>query len=254
MSDKSVIDEIRKKVLIDLFITPYALFPFIGGCSLLMLAWATKAFGLLAFGGFIGCVFGVGFALTNFILNVSSLSEKAIAKIKSSKIQLKNQQLDQLAKKLTITREVKNWELKKDDDYLINLRVLYEKFVSDLENSNIEVTPEIIVQVDQIFEECVQALEHSFELYQTAGTMAPAQRKLVLAKRGEVLKEIDESVKLLADLMVQVRTVNTKDKNFRLAKLRGELRSNLNAAELTSERMLEIEHGDQNNFDEYLKD
>jgi hypothetical protein len=30
----------------------------------------------------------------------------------------------------------------------------------------------------------------------------------------------------------------------------------LNAAELTSERMLEIEHGDENenNFDEYLKD
>lgn len=252
--DPSIVDKIRKRILVELFVTPYALFPFIGGCSLLMLAWATKAYGVFAFGGFISCVLGVGIALTNFLLNIDKFSEKALEQIKADVERKRNDRLNALAEKLKITREVKNWELKKDDDYLIDLRILYEGFLSDLEKQTVDTTSEMIVQVDQIFEECIKALEHSFDLYQTAGTMAPAQRKVVLDKRAGVLKEVDESVTLLSELMVKVRTMDTRDKNISLSKLRSELRTQLSAAEATKERLFEIEHGEDQNFDEYLKD
>jgi murein L,D-transpeptidase YcbB/YkuD len=246
--DSSVVDKIKKRILIDLFVTPYALFPFIGGCSLLMLAWATKVYGIFAFGGFIGCVLGIGVALTNFLFNIDKFSEKALAQIKADVMRTKNEQLNQLAKKLARTRELK------DDQFLADLRRLYNEFVTDLEDQRVEVTPEIITQVDQVFEECIVALEHSFELHQTAANMPKGQKQVVWDKRSAVLKEVEESVNLLSDLMVQVRTMNTKDKKLRLSKLRGELRSQLNAAEATSDRLFEIEHGDEPDFDEYLKD
>jgi len=247
--ENNVVDKIRQKILLDLFITPYSLFPFIGGCSLLMLAWATKVYGIFAFGGFIGCVLGIGVALTNFLFNIDKFSEKAVQQVKAAMMKQREGQLNELARKLTLTRE------RKDDDCLEALRSLYKDFLRDLEDNRIDVTPEIITQVDHIFEECITALDHSCDLYHTAGNMPKGQKQSVLDKRNAVLGEVEESVNLLSDLMVQVRTMNTQEKKIRLAKLRGELRTQLEAAEATNERMLNIEHGGvDEDYSEYLKE
>lgn len=247
--ESSTIDQIKQKILLDLFITPWSLFPFIGGVSLLILAWATKVYGLLAFGGFLGVVFGIGTALTNCVFNLDKFSMQAVEYLKNAKMLEREKRLNLLANKLAKTRE------QKDDNCLDALRSMYSKFLVDLEDGKLDVYPEMIAQVEQIFEECINTLEHSYELYKTVKTMPRGQKQAIHDKRKELLDEVDASVELLSDMMVKIRTMNTQEKSIRLSKMREELEMQLRAAENTNNKMIELEHGNSSeDYSEYLRE
>ena len=188
--DTSVSDAVHKRILLDLFVTPWSLFPFIGGASLLMIAWATKVFGAFAFMGFTGMVFGVGFAITNLIWNYGELSARAAKEIQEQTIKKREGQLNELARKLKHSRELR------DDKCLESLRNMYDYFLEDVNEGSIKASPEIINQVEQIFSECISALEQSIELYVTSLSMPKSEKKALRKKRDGLLVDVEKSIGL----------------------------------------------------------
>ena len=244
--DTSVSDAVHKRILIDLFVTPWSLFPFIGGASLLMIAWATKVFGVFAFLGFTGMVFGVGFAMTNLIWNYGDLSTRAAKEIQEQTVKNRENKLNELARRLKHSRELR------DDKCLETLRNMYNYFLDDINDGSIEATPEVINQVEKIFTECIAAIEQSIELYVTARSMPKGKKKELLKKRDSLLEDVEKSTSFVADLMVRLRTSGTEEKQFRMSQLRENLQMHMEAASRTNERMIALEHGDVKDYSEYL--
>lgn len=233
---KNIASEVRKKLLLDLVTFPPAFFTFLAGTSLLMLYWATMLPTFAAVLGFFSCVIGFGIGVTNFLFNVDKFSVKALDYVKDLSEDKLNQRLDLLQANLKKTVE------KSDDKYLRQLRKVYMKFCEDIETKKLVVSSEIVIQFEQIFQECVKSLEHSFDLHETAKTLFPKKRRAeIQVRRRQVLEEVSKSLDLLSEIATKSRTILAEERENRLASMREDLSNQLQLAELANERMKQIE-------------
>ena len=244
-------DDLRKKIVLDLCVTPGTVIPTAIGVSLLLLSVVLG--GSAAFVGFLSCLVGFGALLTTWVSNLERVSKKAEKEWIRMQQAKKDRELDRLDKNLQDTRETK------DEVALRNLRALYRSFCQDFQDGKIAKTvpPVMLGQIDEIFESCIHQLSRSYEVWLQAGMVQGDLKKGLLSQRRQMLDDVEETVTMLAEAINEVRALRLKTKRSELQRLQKKLASQLSVAKAVEERVAELEglgEPPEEKYAEYLQE
>lgn len=242
-------DDLRKKIILDLCVTPGTTIPMALGASLLLLSVVFG--GTLAFIGFLCCLAGFGALVTNFIFRLGPVSQQAAKEWQKQQQKKRDRELDDLDTKLTRTRETK------DETALRNLRALYTSFCKDYETGKLarSIPPQMLQVIDEIFESCVHQLSRTVELYEQAKQVQGNLKTELKKDRSDLLKEVEKLVESLAHAINDVRALKVQATKSELQNLQRKLASQRSVARATEERVMELDRigdHDPDRHSEYL--
>lgn len=238
-------DDLRKRILLDLLVTPGTVIPTVLGVSLLLLAEFLG--GMAAFLGFCGVLCGFGAVLTNLVFNMEKISKKALKEWQEAQAKQRERSLDELDAKLVKDRDPR------DQTALRNLRTIYKSFVDDLNSGKLasSVSAAMMTQIDEIFNACVSQLERQYEIWETSMKVYGDLREKLQRQRDEIIAEVEKSVTNLADVVSEVRALKINTKKGELEKLQQRLTTQLDAAKATEQFVAGLDKDDMSRFDEY---
>jgi hypothetical protein len=225
-------DEVKKKVLLDLFASPSTVIPVVAGLSSWMLSWAMDGSAMLTMAGLVAILGGVGMLATRLVFGLEKITEDAYVF-----------QNDQQRNEQEAALDALDSRLRSDDDprtqaCLGQLRHLYTSFQEDVQQGKIGgATHRILENVGRLFQVSIQHLEHSFELWQMARRLSGDARVSLIGERDEVIQEVEETVEHLAKTISQFHTFKVKANESELAKLRADLDETIRVAKRTEERI-----------------
>ncbi|CAE7860248.1 unnamed protein product [Symbiodinium microadriaticum] len=238
--------DLKTKIALDVLVTPYTVIPGAVGASLLLLSMILG--GYVGFIGFCSMLFSVGALIWNVLFNFDHIRKKAA---KDWSNQLKNRQkerLDALDRKLVKNRDPR------DQTALRDLRTLYDEFQKDIEGGKISrsVTAEMLSQVEQIFETCIQELDQSYNIWRTMNNKISASLKEQLqSQREEIISAVQESVANMALVINEIRSVRQQSDASELRALGQKLASHLETAKRVEERVSKF--GTEESLDRFDK-
>ncbi len=223
--------QVRKRVLLRTIGSPLVLIPFMTGITAMTAALAMGSRVTLGvFAGVAGTLAGVGTFLTRLLLSGDSLSREILDEIEAEEKLKKQEALNALDRTLT----------QADDDprpeaALRDLRALVKGF-DELEaragSALIHSMVQIRSRVDQMFRQCVQSLEQTDRLWQTAENLRTEPARLPLLKQRETLiGDVQDTVKQLSNTLVNLQTLSIGGSpSAELQQLREELDQSLEVA------------------------
>lgn len=227
-------DEVKKKVLLDLFASPWTLLPMVGGLSAWMLSWAMNGSTSLNLIGLGGVLVGAGIQVSRLIFGLERLTEQAHGYLTEKQRKEREAQLDRLAV-----------QLHQDDDprteeCLLRLRKLYAALEEDPPTGNAIIFRE---KVDKLFHAAIRQLVRSLELWKKAKRLPGPTKRPLLAERKKAIDEVVLTVNHLTTTVEQYQAFQIKDSDDELAKLREELDRTIEAARRADDRIDAIDTG-----------
>ncbi len=225
-------DDVKKKVLLDLFAAPSTVIPIVGGLSSWMMSWAMDGSVLFSTAGLVGVLGGLGMLATRLIFGLEKITEDAYAYQNDQQRSRQEAALDALDNKLRRDHDPRT------QSCLRQLRQLYASFQADVRQGKISgAAQQVLEKVARLFQVAIQHLEHSYELWQTAQRVSGDARHSVMAKRDAVIQEVETTVEHLGKMIGQFHTFKVKANESELAKLRAELDETIRVAKRTEERI-----------------
>lgn len=227
-------NEIQKKVLLDLLVNPTTSFSTVVGTSLLLAGWAAGS-ALVGFVGVMLLLIGAGVTVTSLICNFEGLTVKAIKALRDEREAAKNRELNDLDRRLVRDRDPR------DQQMLRELRQLRQEFRDDMAGERLSacVPPEAVDQIEELFWGCVKSLEYVYKLMETAKGRRGKAKEKILTEREQVLTEVRKSVDQFRDNIAAIRTLSHKAENTDLAQLREQLNHSLEVARRAEQAMHE---------------
>ncbi len=225
-------DEIRSRVLRNIFAAPTSLVPMAAGASALMSSWVVGGNVYLAAAGIAGLAGGVGLMAYRWAFGVEHLTERAFDAIAAEQRRDRKASLDRLERQLRGDRDPRT------QTYLRRLRKLYNDFQDDLNDGKVSRSARtVLLDVDNLFRAAVQRLEDSYDLWDTAMQMSGDGKLAMMESRNRVIDEVHESVDHLSKIIEQFHSFRLKEDEGELSKLRRELDQTMQAARRAEERV-----------------
>jgi UDP-glucose 6-dehydrogenase len=226
--------DLRKRIFLELLITPATVIPVLVGGSMLLLSQILG--GHAAFLGFVGLLFGFGSFLTNLVFNLEKISKRALKQWHEQQTNERERSLNDLDARLQKTKD------KRDENVLRNLRLLYSSFNVDVQEGNLSdhVPSQMLQSIDEIFEKCVSKLERSYQIYKTSEIMTGDLKKNMQEQRESAIIEVEKSVLELSGVINEVRALKFKNERDDLRELQRKLSSQLEIAKATEDGMASI--------------
>lgn len=223
-------DEVKKKVLLDLFVSPWTLVPTVTGLSAWMLSWGVGGNTTLNLIGLAGVMIGAGIQATRLIFGVEKLTEQAYGYQEAKKRAEREASLDDLARRLAQDEDNRTQEC------LRRLRALYGLFEQDPPRG--AATIAIRDNVQRLFAASVRHLEYSYELWEKARRLPPGTRRPLLEQRGAAIDEVVLTVNHLTRTVERYNALQAdNDGDDELARLREELDATIEVARRADEQM-----------------
>ncbi len=224
-------DEVKRKVYLDLFASPVTLLPTVMGITTLLGSWALGGQPALTFGGLSGILIGGGLFCSRLIFGLDKLTEQAYqyAREKQQKEQIDS--LRQLHKRLKEDNDPRTERL------LNRLWTLYKMLQQDVEDGKIKVgANDVFEGVHRMFHVCLDHLDRSFDLWTTSQKMSRSARQGVLAQRETVLAEVESACDHLEKTIDELHGFLTEQAQTSLTELRDELNETIQAARKAEQR------------------
>lgn len=229
-------DEVKRKVYLDLFASPYNLIPIAGGISSLMASWAIGGDPTLTLAGIAGVLGGLGVTASRLIWGLEGLTERAYDYQLDRAQRDKEQRLDELDEQLARDRDPRTQAC------LRELRALYGSLQRAVEKGNINASSyEILEGVGKVFDESIKQLEHSHSLWETARRMRGPARDSMLQQRDEVIRDVCTTVTEVGQMVDKYLLTKTRKKRSELKQLRRELDESIEAARRAEVRTAALE-------------
>jgi hypothetical protein len=242
-----MIPEARKKVLLDLFGSPLTLFPLAAGAACLVLSWAIGGNSMLNFAGICGGLGGLATFATR-LTGYKALLTKQRQYEHEEKIKHKKQELDLLDSKLTKDMDPRT------QNCLREIRHLYQSLEEDIKGDVSKSGYQILETIEDLFHACVEQLEHSYELHETAKHLSGGNKKKVKKERERVVEEVVEATAHLGEFVQEFRVLKSKRNKKDLSSLRKKLDSHLDVAQRVSTQMNEYDVNLEMEFDEFMEE
>ncbi|PQO41888.1 hypothetical protein [Blastopirellula marina] len=220
-------DDVKKKVLLDLFASPWVIVPLVGGLSAWLLSWGMDGNTTLNMVGLAGVLAGMGIQASRLIFGIEDLTKKAHSYVTEQEKLAQEQKLDQLMARL------KQDEDPRSEECLKRLRTLYTALA--LEAPHGHTATMFREKVDQLFQAAVRQLERSLELWEKARRLPGNTSRLLLTERKKAIDEVVLTVNHLSRTVEQYHAFQLKDSDHELAKLREELDRTIEVARRTEE-------------------
>ncbi len=236
-------DEVKKKVLLDLFVSPWTIVPIVGGLSAWLVSWGVDGNTVLNMIGLGGVLAGMGIQASRLIFGIEDLTEKAHGYLTEKEQRERDRQLDELALKLQQDDDPRS------EECLRRLRTLYASLEEEPPANHTAIT--FRQNVDKLFRAAVRQLERSLELWEKAQRLPGPTGRPLLAERKNAIDEVVVTVNHLARTVEQYHAFQLKDSDDELAKLREELDQTIEAARRADEYIDAIEHPTMYDKEEY---
>jgi hypothetical protein len=226
------VEEVKKKVLLDLFASPWTLLPLATGLSAFMLSWAGDGNVALNLVGLTGVLSSAGALATRLIYGLDSITENAYRYLHEKQQQQQQSALDALERRLASDPDPRTAES------LRQLRRLYAGFVGDVESGKITgQTHRLLERVEEVFRASVEQLQLSHDLWDAAERLTGEARGAVLREREEAVQEVVRTIEHLGRTIEQFHTFQIKRSTSELERLRADLDETIRVARRTDERM-----------------
>ncbi len=227
-------DNVRKKVLLDLVASPMTVLPVTVGGSCLLAAWALGSGGLLAFAGAGGILIGIGSLVSRFILGIDKLSSDIFKYENEEQFKQKEEKLNELDSRLCKDGD------RRTEKLLRELRKLNSSFQDDINEGMVTANINTILEkVQQLFKGCISQLEHSLSL---SGD-----------NHDKVIGEVTASVEQLKKIIKEFHSFRTEKMTSNLQQLRDDLEKSMEVARITEEHISSIDKNKTYNEEEFLK-
>jgi hypothetical protein len=231
--------EVRKRVLNKAVTAPETATPGALGGAALLVGAAMGNLPLLAAGA---VALGVAAILggVNLLFRTKRLREEVFQEMQTQVAREKERRLSRLYRRLRMDADSRSARS------LRRLREMYESFHANSRWAT-EVdrytAVDIANSVENLFSACVDALERSLELWETAQRIySPAARGEVLAQREQLLAEVEQSIDQFAETVDEVHSLSAKSTSTEaVSSFRQELERNLHVARRVEERMRDLE-------------
>jgi hypothetical protein len=226
-------ESIRRRALLDLFVTPWTIGTTTIGFSTVLLSWAFGGGAAMTFLGFLGVLIGLGWAGTNFALNLESVINNAAKTVELESKEAANQRLDELDRKLCLDRDPR------DQTYLRDMREIFDAFMADYNAGKLSefCNTQTVEQIKELFDTVVKKLEAAHELWDTSRTMRGKPKELAQADREKIIEEVGKAVEHMGETISGIRALKVKTDVNDFDRLREKLDGQLNAARRSVERM-----------------
>lgn len=222
-------DELKKKVLLDLFASPWTIVPLVGGLSAWMLSWAVDGNTALNLIGLGGIMTGLGIQASRLIFGIEQLTEKAYSYLTEKQKRERNERLDQLSVKLNKDGDPRS------EECLKRLRRLYASLEEDAPRDQASLV--FREKVDKLFAAAVKQLERSWKLWEKAKRLPGRTGDPLLAERKKAVDEVVLTVNHLTKTVEQYQALQIEDSDDELSRLREELDRTIEVARRTDEYM-----------------
>lgn len=216
-------DSLKRKLLLNIFVTPATVIAGALGFTLVMLSWVIPATFLL---GMVSLLVAFGALATNLVFNMGKIQKKAAEDWYEAQVASRDNELDKLDEKLSSDRD------RTDEILLRNLRAMYDEFCDDVKEHKISevVTREMLSQVDEIFQSCVASLEYSYELLGMSKRLQGNLQDELKRQRAGILGEVEKSTAMLATSIAEIRRMKAKAKQKELSSSQQRLAQSLEVA------------------------
>lgn len=222
-------DEVQKKVLLDLFVSPWTVGPIVGGMSAWLLSWGMNGDPRLNIIGLAGVLAGLGIQASRLVFGLEKITEQAHGYLTEKERAEREAQLNELAEKLSHDDDPRTQEC------LNRLRILYKSFEEESATGHAAIT--IREKVDKLFHAAVKQLVRSYELWEKAKRLPGQTGRPLLEKRRDAVNEVVLTVNHLARTVEQYHAFQLKDSDDELAKLREELDTTIEVARRADDRI-----------------
>lgn len=231
--------QIRKQVLVRHLGSPLVLAPLLLGVTSLTAAWAFdwRAASIAVFAGLTGILASGGIFLTRLILGGENTATQIIQELEAETIAREEKRLDRLERELETSDNDPRPE-KALRDLRALVKVLKEA-ASDPKSHHLATIVDIHARVTELFEHCIDLLQQTIQLWQTASSLNTADAKRpILEQRETLIVDIQESVKQVSNTLVALKQLgSTEASTGRLKQMREELDQSLEVARNVEDRV-----------------
>jgi hypothetical protein len=228
-------DNVKKKVYLDIFAAPGTLLPVAGGLTAWIASWAMGGNAAMNFAGLAGVMTGIGVLATRLILQLDKITNAAYEHTVEKQRRKQAEALEHLRERLVRDRDPRT------QNCLEELRHLYARLKEKVDEGHVNSAAFGVIEgVDRIFRTCIEQLEHSVDLWETARRMRGSARDQILAQRESLVVEICETVDHLGKSVEKFHAVTTNKNRSELARLRGELDQSMEVARQVARRTEEL--------------
>jgi hypothetical protein len=184
-------NEVRKKVLLDLFVSPLSLGPIVVGLTTLMASWV---FGSVttAFLGLCAVIIGVGLFTTRLIYGIDEITKAAYESLQKQREDERNKILDALDEALRKDRDPR------PEQCLRELRVLHDMLKS--ESHNTVCGTEILTNFEMMFDVCLKKIQRTDDLWRSSRNLHQTAKQKFIDEREEIVKELLETTEHLSGI------------------------------------------------------
>lgn len=231
--------QVKKRVLLHHFGSPFVLAPLLLGATSFAAAWAFdwKSASIAAFAGIAGLLAAGGIFLTRLVLRGEATAAQVLQELDDEAIADRERKLDQLERDLETS----------DDDprpekALRDLRALIgdlKESPLDSQSHQLAIMVPLHASLMGVFEHCVELLKQTILLWQMASRLSTAAaRQPILAQREAILADIQKSVEQVSHTLIDLKKMRTTEiSSHRLRQMQKELDRNLSIAQRTDDRV-----------------
>lgn len=228
--------ELNRKILFRLLAAPITLVPFMAGAMGLMAAWVFSLGLKVAFAFSIFSAVSVGAFFTRLLFGAEKVTKEAMEELEKEAAEGRQASLDELRNRLERDSD------KRTEALLDDLMSITKSFTDgDTISGKINATSafDIISGVEQLFNECVDLLNRTLVLFETAKKIhEDGAKKPLIDERESIIGEVRNSIAQLGSLLAGIQTMDLKNSNgSELDAIRQELDRNLSVAQRVEERM-----------------
>ena len=235
MLNRMPMDDVRRKIYLDLFASPWTLIPIVGGLTALLGSFAVGGNTTLTFAGITGVLAGAGIFASRLIFGLEKLTERAYQYV------VERQQKEQMKALNDLRRRLERDEDPRTQRLLHMLWQLYRALEADVKSGKIgAAAQDVLESVDRLFTVCVDHLERSYDLWKKARRMRGAARDSTLQRREGLITEVEESAGFLTKKISQLEMIADKTHKSELARLREELDESIRVAREVENRKSEL--------------
>jgi hypothetical protein len=228
-------DNVKRKIYLDVFASPVTLLPIVVGLTSLLTSWAVGGNATLTFAGVAGIVGGLGLFASRIIFGLERLTQRAYQYVLDKQQAEQAESLERLHDKLENDNDPRTQRL------LRQMLAVYKSLEKDVREGKVTVAAhDVLDGVDRMFKVCVEYLERSYELWENAMRLKGTAKKTSLKQRDELVGEVEHSVDFLEKKIDQLHSVATKQSKSALADLRAELDETIRVARRAEQRMSEF--------------
>ena len=231
--------QIRKQVLVRHLGSPLVLAPLMLGITSLTAAWAFdwRSASVAVFAGLTGILASGGIFLTRLILGGEDTATQVIQELEAATIAREEKRLDRLERELETSDSDPRPEKALRD--LRSLVKVLKEAATDPKSHHLATIVDIHARVTELFEHCIDLLQQTIQLWQTASSLnTAAAKRPILEQRETLIADVQESVQQVSNTLVALKQLgSTEASTGRLKQMREELDQSLEVARSVEARV-----------------